>query len=159
MWCGPFGGEPHRIHRRQGRCCSSLTKGPASKGPPKTADGRRGQLSVAVCGHTSVHAAGSQATHEPGGTSSRTKSFKLRLARFTRPSVPQAFGTEDRAGGVLTRSRISSRLGLSGPAGEGNYPLRGHGPAPTSPPGGVLRLMPSTVATHAVYLYEGCVLD
>ena len=35
-----------------------VTKGPASKGPPKTADRRRGQLSVAVCGHTSVHAAG-----------------------------------------------------------------------------------------------------
>ena len=35
-----------------------VTKGPASKGPPETADRHRGQLSVAVCGHTSVHAAG-----------------------------------------------------------------------------------------------------
>ena len=33
---------------------SSLAKGPASKGP-KTADRSSGQLSVAVCGHTSVH--------------------------------------------------------------------------------------------------------
>jgi hypothetical protein len=37
---------------------SSLVKGPASKGPPKTADFRRGQVSVAVCGHTSAHVAG-----------------------------------------------------------------------------------------------------
>jgi hypothetical protein len=34
---------------------SSLGKGPASKGPPKTADCRQGQLSVAVCAHTSAH--------------------------------------------------------------------------------------------------------
>ena len=40
------------------RAVSSLAKGPASKGQPKTADRLRGQLSVAVCGHTSVHAAG-----------------------------------------------------------------------------------------------------
>ena len=37
------------------RAASSLVKGPASKGPPKTADRRRGQPSMAVCGHTSVH--------------------------------------------------------------------------------------------------------
>ena len=37
---------------------SSLAKGPASKGTPKTADRRRGQPSVAECGHTSVHAPG-----------------------------------------------------------------------------------------------------
>ena len=40
------------------RAASSLAKGPASKGPPKTADRRRGQPSVAECGHTSVHAPG-----------------------------------------------------------------------------------------------------
>ena len=40
------------------RAASSLAKGPASKGPPKTADRRRGQPSVAVCGHTSVHVSG-----------------------------------------------------------------------------------------------------
>ena len=40
------------------RAASSLVKGPASRGPTKTADRRRGQLSVAVCGHTSVHTAG-----------------------------------------------------------------------------------------------------
>ncbi len=33
---------------------SKLAKGPASKGRTKTADCRRAQLSVAVCGHTSV---------------------------------------------------------------------------------------------------------
>ena len=37
---------------------SSLAKGPACQGPPKTADRRRGQPSVAVCGHTSVHVTG-----------------------------------------------------------------------------------------------------
>ena len=42
----------------QDRAASSLAKGPASKGPPKTADRRRGQPSVAECGHTSVHAPG-----------------------------------------------------------------------------------------------------
>jgi hypothetical protein len=41
------------------RAASSLaTKGPASKGPPKSADRRRGQLTVAVCGHTCAHVAG-----------------------------------------------------------------------------------------------------
>ncbi len=41
------------------RVASSLaTRGPASKGPPKTADRRSGQLSVAVCGHMSAHIAG-----------------------------------------------------------------------------------------------------
>ena len=41
------------------RAASSLAiKGPASKGPPKTADRRRGQLSVAVFGHTCAHVAG-----------------------------------------------------------------------------------------------------
>ena len=40
------------------RAASSLAKGPASKGPPKTADRRSGQPSVAECGHTSVHAPG-----------------------------------------------------------------------------------------------------
>ena len=34
------------------RAAPSLAKGPASKGPTKTADRRRGQLSVAVFGHT-----------------------------------------------------------------------------------------------------------
>ena len=42
----------------QDRAASSLAKGPASKGPPKTADRRRGQPSVAESGHTSVHAPG-----------------------------------------------------------------------------------------------------
>ena len=36
------------------RAASSLAKGPASKGPPKTADRRRGQPSVAESGHTSA---------------------------------------------------------------------------------------------------------
>ena len=40
------------------RAASSLAKGSASKGATKTADRRCGQLNVAVCGHTSVHAAG-----------------------------------------------------------------------------------------------------
>ena len=40
------------------RAASSLAKGPASKGPPKTADRRSGQQSVTVCGHTSVHVSG-----------------------------------------------------------------------------------------------------
>ncbi len=41
------------------RAASSLaTKGPASKGQPKSADRRRGQLSVVVCGHTCAHVAG-----------------------------------------------------------------------------------------------------
>ena len=42
----------------QDRAAWSLAKGPASKGPPKTADRRRGQPSVAESGHTSVHAPG-----------------------------------------------------------------------------------------------------
>ena len=42
----------------QDRAASSLAKGPASKGTPKTADRRRGQPSVAECVHTSVHAPG-----------------------------------------------------------------------------------------------------
>ena len=37
------------------RAASSLTKGPASKGPPKTADRRRGQPSMVESRHTSVH--------------------------------------------------------------------------------------------------------
>ncbi len=37
---------------------SSLIKGPASKGQPKSADVSSGQLNVAVCGHTSAHVAG-----------------------------------------------------------------------------------------------------
>ena len=40
---------------------------------------------------------GSQATQEFNGTSSRTKSFQLRLARLPRPSGPRAFGAEDHA--------------------------------------------------------------
>ncbi len=40
------------------RAASSLAKGPASKGPTKTADRRRGRPSVVVCGHTSVISAG-----------------------------------------------------------------------------------------------------
>ena len=40
------------------RAASSLVRGPASMGPPKTADRRSGQPSVAECGHTSVHAPG-----------------------------------------------------------------------------------------------------
>ena len=40
------------------RAASSLVKGPARKGSTKTADRRRGQPSVAKCGHTSVHAPG-----------------------------------------------------------------------------------------------------
>ena len=40
------------------RAASSLVKGPASKGPTKTADRRRRQPSVAEGGHTSVHATG-----------------------------------------------------------------------------------------------------
>ena len=39
-----------------------------------------------------------------------------------------------RTGQLLTRSRISSWRDLSGPEGEGNYPLRCHGAAPTSQP-------------------------
>ena len=61
------------------RAASSLTKGPASKGPPKTADRRRGQ----VWPNVDIRAyplPGSQATQEFTGTSSRTKRFKLRLA-------------------------------------------------------------------------------
>ena len=54
-----------------------------------------------------------------------------------------------RTGPLLTRSRISSWRDLLGQEGEGNYPLRGHGAAPTSPPGGVLRLMPSTSTRDA----------
>ena len=42
----------------KGLAASSLAKGPAAKGPKMTADRRRGQLSVAYCGHMSVHAAG-----------------------------------------------------------------------------------------------------
>ena len=38
---------------------------------------------------------GSQATQESSGTSSRTKSFQLRLARLPRRSGPRAFGAED----------------------------------------------------------------
>jgi hypothetical protein len=77
----------------------SFVKGPARKGQPKNADRHRGQLSVTVCGHVSAHVdpargcpdlvkrvlQGSQATQEPSGTSSRTKSFQLRLARLPRP--------------------------------------------------------------------------
>ena len=37
---------------------SLATKGPASKGQPKSADRRSGQLTVAVCGHTCAHVAG-----------------------------------------------------------------------------------------------------
>ena len=47
---GPIAAKDH--------AASSLAKGPASKGPTKTADCLRGQLRVAVCGHTSVHTAG-----------------------------------------------------------------------------------------------------
>ncbi len=37
---------------------SLATKGPASKGQPKSADRCRGQLTVAVCGHTCAHVTG-----------------------------------------------------------------------------------------------------
>ena len=104
---------------------SSLAKGPASKESPKTAYRRRGQLSVEV-----------------SGTSARTKSFK-RLARHPGHRYPKP--TAWRTGLQLTRSffppggSFSTRRDQSGLEGEGNYPLRGHGAAPTSPPGGVLR--------------------
>ncbi len=74
-----------------------VTKGPASKGPPKTADRRRGQMSVAVCGHTSVHAAGVAGNPRTQWDVIEDKSFQLRLARFPRPLVLQAFGGEDLA--------------------------------------------------------------
>ena len=47
---GPIAAKDH--------AASSLVKGPASKGPTKTADRRSGQPSVAESGHTSVHAPG-----------------------------------------------------------------------------------------------------
>ena len=59
------------------RAASSLAKGPASKGPPKTADRRRGQPSVADWPNLDIRAytlPGAQATQEFNGTSSRTKS-------------------------------------------------------------------------------------
>ncbi len=51
-------GSPTRAIAIKDLADLSLAKGPASKGPPKTADRRCGQLSVAVCGHTSEHNAG-----------------------------------------------------------------------------------------------------
>ncbi len=52
--------EPTGPIATKDRAASSLVKGPqaASKGPSKSADRRRGQLSVAVCGHTCAHVAG-----------------------------------------------------------------------------------------------------
>jgi hypothetical protein len=69
------------------RAVSSLAKGPASKGPPRTADCRSGQLSVAVCGLTSAHVGGVAGNPriQWDETPSRTKSFQLRLARLPRP--------------------------------------------------------------------------
>ncbi len=88
----------------------------------------------------------SQATQEPSGKSSRTKSFQGH--RYSKPSAR-------RTGPLLTRSRISSRRDLSGPEGGENYPLHGHGAAPTSTPGGVLRLMPSTSTRDACLTSSG----
>jgi hypothetical protein len=96
---------------------------------------------------------GSQATQEPSGTSSRTKSFQLRLARLPRPSGSKP--SARRTWPLLTRSRISSWQDLSGQEGKGNYPLRCHGAALTSPPGGVLRLMPSTSPREACLTKSG----
>ena len=80
------------------RAASSLAKGPASKGPR----GRPRLLIAAVDSQVwpsvdirAYTLPGSQATQEFNGTSSRTKSFQLRLARIPRPSGPRAFGAED----------------------------------------------------------------
>ena len=62
---------------------SSLIKGPASKGPPKTADHRIAAVDSQVWPSVDIQAytlPGSQATQESNGTSSRTKSLQLRLA-------------------------------------------------------------------------------
>ncbi len=99
------------------------------------------ELDVAVFGHTS---AGSQATQESSGASSRTNSFQLRLARLPRPSVLQAFSAEDRA----TTDKVKNVI-QAGP-----IPEKGTArcaamelPRPARPEGA------------AVYLYEECVLD
>ena len=97
---------------------------------------------------------GSQATQEFNETSSRTKSCQLRLARLPRPSGPRAFGAEDHAPTDKVKS-FPSRRDPSGPEGEGYYPLRGHGAAPTSPPGGVLRHMPFASTRSACLTSSG----
>jgi hypothetical protein len=81
-----------------------------------------------------------------GRRASRSASLDSQGHRYSKPPARR---TGQR------RSRIFSRRDLSGPEGEGNYPLRGHGAAPTSPPGGVLRLMPSTSTRDACLTSSG----
>ena len=97
---------------------------------------------------------GSQTTQESNGTSSRTKSFQPCLARLPWPSGLQAFGLEDHATTDKVKN-FPSRRDPSGPEGEGNYPLRGHGAAPTSPPRGVLRHMPFASTRSACLTSSG----
>ncbi len=132
---------------------SSLTKELASKAPPKTADHRRGQLSVAECGHKRLHATGVADNPRISGTSSRTKSFQLCLARLPRQSGLQAFSAENRATTDKVKEIPPSGTyqppglivsGQEGGGPEGNHLLRSHGAASISPPGGVLRPMPSS---------------
>ena len=134
------------------RAASSLAKGPASKGP--TADRRRGQPSVAECGHMSVHAPG--VAGNPRIQWDVIEDEELPAAPRTTPKAigPQAFGAEDHAPTDKVKS-FPSRRDPSGPEEEGNYPLRGHGAAPTSPPGGVLRLMPPASARSACLTSSG----
>jgi hypothetical protein len=96
---------------------------------------------------------GSQATQGSSGTSSRTKSFTPCLARLPRPSVLQAFGAEDWA----TTDKVKNFL-LARPIGSGGgreLPASRPWSTPTSPPGGVLRLMPSTSTRDLVRDYHG----
>jgi len=83
-----------------------------------------------------------------GRRASRCASLDSQGHRYSKPPAR-------RTGQLLSRSRISSWRDLSGPEGEGDYPLRGHGAAPTSPPGGVLRLMPSTSTRDACLTSSG----
>ncbi len=110
------GGEPHWSIAAKDPAASSLqvTKGPASKGPPKTADRRSGQLSVAVCGRTSVHAAGVAGNPRTQWDVIENEELPAALARLPRPSVIQAFSAEDRATTDMVKNFLSRPIGSGG---------------------------------------------
>jgi hypothetical protein len=105
------------------------TKKAGSKGTSLTADQRRGRAITS--------AAGSQATQDSCGMSPRTTRLRLQnLARLPSRLDHRASDAEERN---PTNDKNFSVRDPSGPEGKRTVPLRDHGAAPTSPPGGVLR--------------------
>jgi hypothetical protein len=101
-----------------------------------------GQVSVAVCGHTSVHVAG-----VTGNPRIQWDVIEDEEIYAVPRSTPKAIGTpsirrEDRENTDKVKNFLLA--GPIGPGGGRELPAARQWSCPTSPPRGVLRLMPST---------------